>query len=204
MVPSWASGVIYQPFLSRHAARIEKRTEEIPMDIAAICTLSKTVVGLQPSTQSVLWQLVASTQGAGYVTSIGQESIARYTGFSIRTVARAFDELRDNRIIEHEGWSKAHGVNTWRIDIHATDGRSIKELRATDGVSIKALHATRDHRHATCDQRRATSGVHTKSTKRTNAEKSRPTEVVASFREHKEKKKEAWRATMDRMNRRTG
>tara|TARA_R110002020_G_scaffold282927_1_gene498674 strand:- start:1319 stop:1870 length:552 start_codon:yes stop_codon:yes gene_type:complete len=163
------------------------------MDIKAICTLSKTVVGLQPSTQAVLWQLVASTQDVGYVTSIGQESIAKYTGFSIRTVARAFDELRDNSIIAHNGWSKSHGVNTWRIDIHATDGRSIADLRAADGVSIQALHAIRDHRHATCDERRATHGMHTKSTKITNGEKSRPTEVVASLSEHKEKNEEAWR-----------
>lgn len=170
------------------------------MDIKAICTLSKTVVGLQPSTQAVLWQLVASTQDVGYVTSIGQESIAKYTGFSIRTVARAFDELRDNNVIAHNGWSKSHGVNTWRIDIHATDGRSIKDLRAADGVSIKALHAIRDHRHATCDERRATGGVHTKSTKSTNGEKSRPTEVVASLSEHREKNKEAWRDAEKKVN----
>ena len=142
------------------------------MNIQAFSLLAGELDGLLPSHQAVLWQLAAHTQGKGYVASIGQEAIARKTGMGVRSVNRAISELRKAGIIEPAGWSYEYKVRKWRICLHATDG-----------VSGDNPHATCDNPHATGDRSHATRGVHTKRTKRTNAETAPPLEGGSPIRD---------------------
>lgn len=128
------------------------------MNIQGMAKLAGQLDGVKPSTQAVLWQLAAHSQGDTFNCTVGQATIAANTGLSVRSVVRGIRELREAGIIAPKGYSTEYKVRRWAI-----------QLQDTHVLSIVDAHATGGNPHATGDHSQDTHGLLSKRTKRTRA-----------------------------------
>ena len=113
----------------------------------AMQQLCRCISGRTTTQQAVLWQLVASTNGAGQVSQVGQEKISANVGVSVRTVQRALLELEKKGILSPAGFS-SFGVKRWRILTHAGDALAVTDDQARSYDAAKTRRARRGSRHS--------------------------------------------------------